>query len=332
MDWFKKNYDRALVIIFGAAALLVSGYLIFRAMNFRAGVELAEATPGSRLEPLSDELVGAALTRLKSFEPWVRPKLGAKKIVPLYVSTPFVVMNDQPLEPFDMMAEDAQQLRPPIENWWLVENNLNYTSIDVKQNDPDRDNFTNLDEWEAKTDPNNPLSKPTFITKLYYAERLEEPLSMRLSFYDASNRTAAIAFMQKDEGGQDQRRTHMLPVGGSTPDGRFRLLNVAKETVEKFGTPTNVDVATVLDTRTDKAIRLEQGTTIDHPTYVAKIVYTLTNTTYEKKAGEDFELSVPLGTTITVNEIHPDHIVISYVPPGETELVKEKKDLRPPPQ
>jgi hypothetical protein len=36
--------------------------------------------------------------------------------------------------------------------------------------------------------------------------------------------------------------------------------------------------------------------------------------------------------TITVEEIHADHIIVSFVPEGKTEEMKLKKELRPPPK
>ncbi|MGI8605447.1 MAG: Amuc_1099 family pilus-like system protein [Verrucomicrobiales bacterium] len=332
MDWIRLHYDRALLLACGLLALLGSLFLIFRAATFSGGLAVESVTPGDRLEPFSDELVSAAIRGLAAVVPWERPKVGAHKTIPLFASTPFVVMNDKPQEPFDMMADNAPPLRTPIENWWLVENDLNYTNIDVKIDDPDRDGFMNIDEWEGKTDPNSSLGKPTFETKLYFAERLQEPLTLRLSSFDAG--TAAIGFITKAANGQEQRRNEYIKVGASTKDGRFKLLDVKTETVERFGSPTTVPVAFLEDTldRNRTPIRLEQGKMVEHPTFIAKIIYTLTNETFDLKEGDDFEVRKPVGKTLTLLEIHPDHVIIEHVPEGKPDSVKIKKELRPPPK
>ena len=241
-------------------------------------------------------------------------------------------MNDKPLELIDMTADNAPQMRPPIENWWLVENDLDYTSIDVSLGDPDRDSYANLDEWEGKTDPNSSLSKPPFYTKLYFAELIKEPLTLRLSSFDSG--TAAIRFTIKDASGNEQSRNEYIKVGTASRDGRFRVNDVKNETVTKFGSPTVVPVATVIDTkaRTPTPIRLPQGENVEHPTNIAKIIYTLTNETFEVKEGLDFEVKRPVGMTITVEEIHADHVIFSFVPEGKTEEMRLKKELRPPPK
>jgi hypothetical protein len=331
MDWIKKHYERALVVVCGVIALLGSGWLIISATSFPSQFVLSTVTPGTRLESLSDDLVTAAIRQLTGAEPWVRPKVGQHKTIPVSASTPFVVMHDKPSEPFDMMADDAPKLRDPIENWWLVENDLDYTTTEVKQSDPDRDGFTNLDEWEGKTNPNSSLSKPTFDTKLYYAEHLLEPLTLRLSSFDAG--TAAIRFSEKNASGADVSHNEYIKVGAASKDGRFKVVDVKTETVKRFNTDTIVPVATVEDVkRGNEKIRLPQGVPTDHPTSIAKIIYTLTNQEFLKKAGEDFEVNRPIGTTITVLEVHPDSIVIEFVPEGKTEPIKMKKDLRPPPK
>jgi hypothetical protein len=245
-------------------------------------------------------------------------------------------MNDKPTEPFPMLDPNAPKLRDPIENWWLVEYDLDYTSVGVRESDPDHDGYSNLDEFLGKTNPNFSLSKPTWDTKLYYAERREEPLSLRLNSVDNGN--CSIAFITKDAQGTEQRRNEYIQVGKSNvrgdEPGRFTVLSVGTTEAERFGTKTQVATATLVDNKDPKRgkVVLEQGKAVDHPTYVAHFVYTLTNQTFDVKEGEDFEPSRPAGTTVTVEEIHADRVVVSFIPEGKPDPVRVEKKLAPPPK
>lgn len=331
MNWIQKNYEKALLIFAGTLAILGAAWIILKATGFKSQLAIEETAQGKNLDPLSADAVKDAAQRVQNVPQWP-----ANLNLPLFSSTPFVVMNDRPDEPFQMRAADAPKLRDPIDNVWLVDNDLDYTSVDVREQDPDRDGFSNLDEFLGQTDPNSSLSKPTFDTKLYFSERVEEPLSLRLSSYDSG--TCSIAFITKDASGNELPRINdRIKVGESSQrfePGRFKVVEVKTETVERFGSPSQVPVAFVVDAkdRKQERIRLEQGKIVDHPTYLAKFDYTLTSETHTVKEGEDITLSKPAGKTITVEEIHPDNVVLSFVPEGQNDLVKVTKKLMAPPK
>lgn len=330
MNWLQKNYERALLILAAALAILGSGWIIIKATSFKSRFVADEVVPKSKLEPLAGDAVTEALRRVDTVPQWP-----VNLEMPLFSSTPFVVMNDRPNEPFRMRDPQGAKLRDPIPNVWLVDNNLDYTSIDVLEQDPDRDGYSNRDEFDAQTDPNSSLSQPGWDTKLYYAERLEEPLTIKLNSHD--NGTSSVAFITVGPDGTEQRRNEFLKNGSPTArfePGRFTITEVKTETVERFGSPTQVAVAFMTDAKDRKGgkIRLEQGSLVKHPAFAAKFVYTLTAETFDKKEGEDFELRKPAGMTITVEEIAGDQAVISYVPEGANDPVKKVKKLAAPPK
>jgi hypothetical protein len=335
MNWIKQHYDRAALIVAAALALIGSMWIILKASGFNQQFVTQEFRRGDKFEVPQTAPVAEAARRLSTASQWVSPKAGEHKVVPLFSSTPFVVMHDKPTEPFPMLDANAPKLRDPIENWWLVEHDLAYTSVDVREQDPDHDGYSNLDEFLGQTNPNFSLSKPTWDTKLYYAERLEEPLSLRLNSVD--NGVCSIAFITKDAQGAEQRRNEFIRVGQSNTRGeagRFTVLSVGTTQVERFGTMTQVATATLVDNKDPKKPKLvlEQGKALDHPTYIAKFVYTLTNQTFEVKVGGDFEPSKPAGTTVTVDEIHADRAVVSFIPEGKPDPIQVEKKLAPPPK
>jgi hypothetical protein len=336
MNWIQKNYDRAALVAAAVLALIGSVWIIYKASGFNGQFAAQEVVHGRKFDAPDGAPVVEASRRLTASTQWVSPKVGEHKVIPLFSSTPFVVMNDKPTEPFPMLDPAAPKLRDPIENWWLVEKDLDYTAVDVREQDPDNDGYTNADEFQGNTDPNFSLSKPTWDTKLFYVQRLEEPLTLKLNSFDSG--TCMIAFITKDAQGNDQRFTDPIQKGGSNKKGpepgRFTVVDITTETVDRFGSPTQVAVAWVVDNKDQKKerIKLEQGKPVDHPTYIAKFEYTLTHEKPQAKVGGDFELIKPAGTTVTVEEIQADKVVISFVPEGKSEPAKVEKKLSPPPK
>jgi len=331
MNWIQKNYERAFLIGSAALAILGSGWIILKASGFKSRFVTEEVVPRTKLEPLSADAVNEALKRVQAVPQWP-----VNLEMPLFSSTPFVVMKDRPTEPFRMRDPQGPKLRDPVPNVWLVDNNLDFTSIDVLQQDPDRDSYSNLDEFLGNTDPNSSLSKPGWDTKLYFAERIEVPLSIKLNSFDPSTETCSIAFIKTAADGTEERRNEFIKVKGSTTrfePGRFTVNEVRQETVERFGSKTQVAVAFLTDAKNPKEkLRLEQGILVPHPSYLAKFVYTLTAETFEVEAGGDFEVRLPAGQTITLDEIGADQVVISFVPEGGNDPVKKVKKLEAPPK
>jgi hypothetical protein len=330
MNWIQTNYERALLIVASALAILGSGWIILKASSFKSRFVAEEVVAKNNPEPLAADAVTEALRRVETVPQWP-----VNLETPLFSSTPFLVMNDKPTEPFRMRDPEGAKLRDPVPNVWLVDNGLDYTAIDVLSQDPDRDGYTNLDEFEAQTDPNSSLSQPGWDTKLYYAERIEEPLTIKLNSFD--NGTASVAFITNGPDGTEQRRNEFMKVGVPTArfePGRFTITDVKTETVKRFGSDTPVAVAFMTDAKDKKGgkIRLEQGLMVPHPSYAAKFEYTLTAQTIEVKEGEDFEVRKPPGMTITVEEITADQVVISYVPEGANDPIKKVKKLGAPPK
>ena len=131
MNWIQKNYERAFLIVAAALAILGSGWIILKASGFKSRFVADEVVPKSKLEPLSADAVTEALKRVDAVPQWP-----TNLEMPLFSSTPFVVMNDRPNEPFRMRDPQGSKLRDPVPNVWLVDNGLDYTAIDVTASKP----------------------------------------------------------------------------------------------------------------------------------------------------------------------------------------------------
>jgi hypothetical protein len=297
-----KNYDRALLVVGGVLALVGGGYFASQASGYGSKFLQEEVSQGNKLDALPLDNLTAALDGLsKTPVTWEPPKLGAHKAISLLSSSPFVVKKDDQDTPIDMLAEDTPPLRGSIDNYWWVANNIDYTSVSAAEDDPDGDGFSNLDEFKEKTDPRSQLSRPQPITKLYYTGRTAEPLSLRLTSYDASSASASIRWEGTPDAAGKGSRTEYLRSGASFYNNRFVAdVVMVKDTFNTEGSP----------------LKLVQGVAVDRPTYVANFTFGLTGKTYTAKADTDFSLDGQ-SVTIEVKEIGAEHVIISFVPNGK---------------
>lgn len=125
--------------------------------------------------------------------------LGAKKISSfqgqegehrVFVSTQLVYLpgNPEPVQPLDrtMKTDDG------IEVGWKIQFGFDPTDPAVAEEDPDRDGFTNLEEFVAGTDPGRKEDSPAKESKL--RARVGNPTPMAVSFSEKGGGTFTVRF------------------------------------------------------------------------------------------------------------------------------------------
>src|SRR5437870_4653586 len=168
IDWLKANYDRA-VLIAAAVFLFISAVAIWwSAIQF--GSQLI--APG-RVPPktASQPPVAAALDRAaEQLEKPLQWKSSTRS--GLFVPEKHFIGAD------GMPATlKNTQVHPPVPNEWFEKYGLPIEDADVLDQDPDNDGFTNLDEWQAGTDPTDKNSHPDYTTTLHLVSATEEPFA-----------------------------------------------------------------------------------------------------------------------------------------------------------
>ena len=83
---------------------------------------------------------------------------------PLFTSPPVHLAKDGTL--LDLRDPGSPAVHPPIPNPWWLEHGLDPGRADAPQRDPDRDGFSNLEEFRGQTDPVDGRSHPSLIHKL----------------------------------------------------------------------------------------------------------------------------------------------------------------------
>src|SRR5512132_2894582 len=166
IDWLKTNYDRA-VLMAAAVFLLTSGLAIWWSaiqFNNRLITPLAVPPKTASQPPVAVELD-------RSAEQLEKPMLWkASTRSGLFVPEKHFIGSDG-------MPATLQntQVHAPVPNEWFEKYALRIEDADALEQDPDKDGFTNLDEWQGNTDPTNAASHPHYTTKLQLISATEEP-------------------------------------------------------------------------------------------------------------------------------------------------------------
>lgn len=302
----KGNYEKVLLSIMAVAALAVSGYLIWNSMNFADQLVIKQVTPKKDLGEIPLKDVQEATTRLKSVFNWVSPER-VNKAVPLNKSILLVLKGD---ELFDLMVENPV-FRPPMTNSYLVKNGLpNILSPNVGDLDPDGDGFSNLEEFEGKTNPKDAKDHPDFTKKLFLKQRITNDYILKLN-----SSTLPV---------QVQRLKPGKPVSVFvTPPQEFGFdKGVTRFQAESFTPKTVPDPRVgerdaselvVLDNATKEKFTLIKGEEKNLAEFEAVFVYLLGEVTeFQVKKGENFQIP-GVGRTYKLVDIQEDSAVISTV-------------------
>jgi len=168
MSWFSKNYEKTAL---GAAVLLALG-LVGLGWSKLGGVDEAfnpeVIGKGSNDTAVAGaDLIPKAMQSMKLDRTWAQEVVDGRP-VDTFTGIPLFIKSSDPEKPVDLFT--APPVHPPIPNLWWIENRLDPGFADSPNRDPDADGFSNMEEFLAKTDPNNNKSIPALIAKLMYVK------------------------------------------------------------------------------------------------------------------------------------------------------------------
>jgi hypothetical protein len=255
MSWFAKNYEKAALggSVAAALGLAFLGYSKLSGVeqDFGAGLK----GQGNNNAAVRDaDLIPKTLASLKLDRTW-NQALDGDRPVDLFTGIPLFISSLAPEKPIDLL-KDAP-VHPPIPNVWWIENRLDPGFADSPNRDPDEDGFSNLEEFNAKTDPNSAKSIPSLIAKLMYVK--DESLGWVLRPGYGSD--GSFPFNYQDTKGAVNKTgaADMITPGGlffakGPMMNRFKLLGseVRKELNKKINIEMDVTIVRIEDQRPNK--------------------------------------------------------------------------------
>ena len=230
MNWVKQKYD---IVILAVATLLLVSNAGWIAMNRMEPVQVQTAltVPQENAIPSLDlDAVRQAATLADSPTKWKSssPDLpaGTPERGYLLVSRSYLLKDSKLIDP---LAEGSDQLHPPITNDWLLANRLDCTDMNIKEKDSDGDRFSNLEEFEKKTNPNDPKDAPPSFNKLKLVSFKSVPFLLK--FKSLSKEEVVL----KKENSKDESSSKKATINFSPEDWNIdneKLAKYFKETIK----------------------------------------------------------------------------------------------------
>jgi len=166
MSWLEKNYEKAAL---GGAAVLALG-LIFMGWSKLQSIDTdfgsSPAGKGNNDPSVKNaDLIPKAFSSMKLDRTIVQAEDSGRS-VDLFTGVPLYVGKADPAKAIDLIT--GAKVHDPIPNTWWIENHIDPGFADSPQRDPDKDGFTNLEEFNSQTNPNDAQSHPDLVAKLKY--------------------------------------------------------------------------------------------------------------------------------------------------------------------
>jgi hypothetical protein len=294
-EWFKAHYDRVALIAAGVFLFLSAVFIWWNAIQFgnRLVAQPGSAPKNASPPALARELDRAA-ERLQRSSQW-KSSTRSGLFVP---EKHFIAANGMPA------TLQNTQVHPPVPNDWLEKFGLPIQDADVLEQDPDSDGFTNLDEWQGRTDPTNKDSHPDYLTKLHLVSATEEPF--RFIFSSWVEGTFALNTIDQSE------PTQFLKVGDTIRGTDFKIVKFTeKHERNQYG--TNVDVSELLleNKNTHAQVTLVKEKVATSPQSVATFVYTWGGRReFEARKDQEFSLKPVEEINYKLVDVQPNKAVI----------------------
>jgi hypothetical protein len=261
MSKLPKNFEKILVGVGGVCAIgfAAMGFMKLGAVetDFAATVPATGKNEAGIPEADATAKAVASLTANRNIE----AADAAGRPVDLFTGIPLFVDKNNLTDPVDPIG-GTRIVHPPIPNKWWIETGANMTFADSPQRDDDGDGFSNLDEFEAGTQPVDAKSIPPLIYKLAYLKDESTKWYVEFGFESEGKWGPKLLGQMPDKKPFTNRvgAAEMLSPGDSffidkQPfQNRFKFLGIVQKEVtsKRTGLTQNVNVAEFEDLKPNK--------------------------------------------------------------------------------
>ena len=317
MNWVKQKYDILLLAI--ATLLLVSnaGWIVMSRMEPEVVQAVLTIPKESAIPPSDFDAIRQASALAGSPFKWKAPTdltEGAPERGSLLVSRRYLLKDGKLIDP---LAEGSDQLHPPIANDWLLANGLDYTDMNIKEKDSDGDGFSNLEEFEKKTNPNDPKDAPASFNKLKLIGF--KPVPFRLEFKgDPSGEGKEFQINLKDLKGS--ARSQYRKIGEQIEGAPYKILKYeAKPGPNGVNATGDLSELTIQNTQTGDSIVLVFNKETNDPTSFGTFRNLLTpgDADFTLKKGEEFTIKPDITRKLKLVDITAAKAQIRDVSTGD---------------
>lgn len=184
MSWISDNYEKAAL----AGSLVVAVALGYSGLQSKTAVEkdfdAKVIGQGPNDASIKDgDKVATAISSLQIKQQWTKVEINSRP-VDLFTGVPLFVDKNNLKLPVDL--PNSPDIHSPIPNQWWIDSRIDPGFGDSPQRDEDGDGFTNLEEFNSKTDPADNRSHPDLIQKLVYVSNESIEWVLRPSGYPSA--------------------------------------------------------------------------------------------------------------------------------------------------
>ena len=247
MSGLAENYDKA-AIGAGLVAALGVGALVFLGQDkISEDFQSGGGQNGQEAGTPNDWKLNFLEKSLESPTEYTRKSFGDRE-VDLFVGTPLYVKKDNLDDSIDILK--GETVHPPVPNLWFIENRLEIGFDDALERDPDSDGFTNLEEYEAKTDPTDSNSFPELLDKLVVTKIEETPFLIEWKGAAAGKARLDLKTEKELFRSDFEEPGNVFPKEGPYKNGfKFTELKILEEENPNTGVVGKTQVAIVVDQR-----------------------------------------------------------------------------------
>lgn len=328
MSWLSKNYEKAAL---GGAVVVALG-LGYLGWSKLSSVETdfpsdISGGGGNNTAVAGAELIPKTLQSMK-LDRTIHQALDGERPVDLFTGIPLFIKSSEPEKSVDLIKDPP--VHDPIPNTWWLENRIDLGFGDSPQRDPDSDGFSNVEEFKAKTDPNNNKSVPSLIAKLMFVKDESIWWVVRPGYGSEGK----FPFTYLDSKNQNNK----IPMGGMVAPneifyekgpaaGRFKLLGseTVKEMNKRIKLEMEVTYVRIEDQRANKKgtvykipAPLSEDLKMEHRQWDRSAIFSLEalgqNGT-EFKVEENTAFALPPNAAkkdYLLKSVTPDKVVVEY--------------------
>ncbi len=308
----KDNYGKIALLVTSILAVSVAVFVLLRSFAFSEAFQsLGEAAGrGDKLPALNVQALTDGSKALSSPAEWAERRGSS-----LMVSQPYLVREGVLVNP---LAEGSAPIHPPVENVWFTNNDLDILSPGILEEDTDGDKFSNLDEFNYKTDPQDPKSTPPL--HLLLSLKREDRKPNRLSFRSYTEDTFTV------NTNDIRQPTQFVAIGNQINNTKLKVLSFAlKSETRDLGNGTQVekDVSELVveNIENGQKFTLIKDTVVDTGDSTVILGYGFDNSEISLKRDQEFSLPPDASTKYRLVETRMDGAVIEKVGAGEKIIV-----------
>jgi hypothetical protein len=304
MDWIKKNSEQFLLMLLALALIGMSIVLILWSLDFRntfAGLK-DQIVPNNKVQPVNRANLEQALAKVQKPNTW-NPHKGS-----LFVSKRFLVQGGKLVDPFD--PDNPDMVHAPVPNAWFVENDIEITDPNALEDDPDSDGFSNLDEWQAKSDPHKAESHPAYATKLRLKQFIRRPFRLKFQAYDGDTYQINTVDVHQP--------TQFLKAGEMIAGTKFKILSFEpKKLVDANGVEKDISELTIQNMETQARVVMVLEKIVNSPDSVALMHYIWDDSDFQVKKDQVFTIKPEADVQYKLIDIQENEALIENLKTGD---------------